>query len=173
MSLVCHSYVTRMYSYVIRMYLYVIRMSLVCTRMYSYVIRMSLVCNLMSSVCHSYLLVCHPYVTRMYLYVIRMSLVYTLCYPYVTRIYPYVIHSYVTRLWFYHEPLEHWLYQANVPSLNSLRKSENLCFSDVFRRYRKGILLWNGLMTTFHSWALIVRFIHMRAQIPVEKICSV
>ena len=60
-SLVCHSYVTRMYSYVIRMYQYVIHMSLVCTRI--------------STVCHSYVLVCHPYVTRIYSYVIRMSLV--------------------------------------------------------------------------------------------------
>ena len=47
MSLVCHSYVTRMY-------LYVIRMSPVCTRM--------------SCVCHSYVLVCHSYVTCMWFY---------------------------------------------------------------------------------------------------------
>ena len=56
MSLVCHSYTTRMYPYVIRM---------------------SLVCTLMSSVCYSYVLVCHAYVTRRYSYVICMSLVCT------------------------------------------------------------------------------------------------
>ena len=59
---------------------YVIRMSLVCTRMYCYVIRMSLVC------------------TRIYLHVIRMSLV---CHSYV-----FVSHPYVTRMWFYHEPVK-------------------------------------------------------------------
>ena len=57
MSLVYHSYVTRIYSYVIRM-------SLVCplyslchpyiTRLYSHVIRMSLVCTRMTFVCHSF-----------------------------------------------------------------------------------------------------------------------
>ena len=59
---------------------YVIRMSPVCTRMYCYVIRMSLVC------------------TRIYLHVIRMSLV---CHSYV-----FVSHPYVTRMWFYHEPVK-------------------------------------------------------------------
>ena len=67
MSVVCHSYVIRMYSHVIRMcrmsfvcHPYVTRMSSVrtrisplCTRMYSYVIRMSLVCTRVSFVCHS------------------------------------------------------------------------------------------------------------------------
>ena len=66
MSLICHSYVTRMY-------LYITRMSLVSARM--------------SSVCHSYVLVCHPHVTRMYSYVIRMSLLCTcissVCHLYV------------------------------------------------------------------------------------------
>ena len=74
MSLVFHSYATRMY-------LYVICMTLVCTRM--------------PSVCHSYVLVSHPYVTRMYSYVIRMSLVCTrmssVSHSYVTRMYSYVI----------------------------------------------------------------------------------
>ena len=98
-SLVCHSYVTRMYSYVIRVSFVCTLMSSVChsyifvcdpyvTRMYSYVIRVSLVLTGMSSVCHSYGLVCHPYVTRMGLYVIRMSLV---CHPYVTHMGSYVI----------------------------------------------------------------------------------
>ena len=88
MSLVCHSYVTRMYSYVIRMSLLFVHKSPVCT--------------CMSFVCHSYVLACHPYVTRMYSYVtciyscvIRVSLVchsYVLvCHPYVTRMYSHVI----------------------------------------------------------------------------------
>ena len=59
MSLLCHSYVTRMYSYVIRMSVVCTRMSSVC---HSYVI------TSMSSVCHSYVLVCHPYFTRMWFY---------------------------------------------------------------------------------------------------------
>ena len=85
MSLLCHSYVTRMYSYIILMSLSCTRMSsechshvLVChryvTRMHSYVICVSLVCTRMPSACHSYVLVCHPYVSCMYSYVIRMSL---------------------------------------------------------------------------------------------------
>ena len=79
-------YVTRMYSchlYAAHMYLYV-------TRMYSYVIRMSLAC--------------HPYVTLTYSYDIFMSLVCTsmssLSHSYVLVCLPYV-----TRMWFYHEPL--------------------------------------------------------------------
>ena len=98
MPFVCHSYVLACHPYVPPIYSYVIRMSVVCTRMssvcltYLHVIRMSLVCTRMSSVCHSYILICHPYVTRMYSYVIRMSLVCTCS------------HTYVTRIWFYHEP---------------------------------------------------------------------
>ena len=84
MSSVCHSHVLVCHARATRMYSYVIRMSLVChpyvTHMYSYVTRIS-------SVCHSYVLVCHPYVTRMYSYVIRI----------------YSCHSYVIRMWFYHE----------------------------------------------------------------------
>ena len=81
-SLVCHSYVTRMYSYVICM-------SLVChpyvTRMYSYVFRVSLVCSRMVSVRHSYVLVCRSYVlTRMLFYhepTYKLTLTYTLIQP--------------------------------------------------------------------------------------------
>ena len=121
---------------------YVIRMSLVCTRMslvsYSYIIRMWLVCPRMSpachpcgirmslvflvhtsdirmlygwqisSVCHSYVLVCHSYGTRMYSNVIICS---------------YDIHmalactcmQYVTRTWFYHEPVHKWLQLDSNP----------------------------------------------------------
>ena len=87
-SLVCHSYVSRMYLYVICMsfvctwmssvcHLYLLVCHLYVTRIYPCVIRISLVCTRMSSVCHSYVLVCYTYVTRMYLYVIWMSLVCT------------------------------------------------------------------------------------------------
>ena len=93
MSLICHTYVARMYPYVIYMLLVCAPILSVCTltssvchsyvlvchpyvtRMYSYVIRKSLACARMSSVCHSYILVCHLYVTYMYSPVIRMSLV--------------------------------------------------------------------------------------------------
>ena len=77
---VCHLYVLVCDLYVTPIYSYVIRLSLVCSCMYSNVIRMSLVC------------------TRMYSYVIRMSLV---CHSYVLVCYPYV-----TRMWFYHEPIK-------------------------------------------------------------------
>ena len=106
MSSVCHLHVTPMYSYVLVCHLYV-------TRMYLYVM-----------VCHSDVLVCHPYVARVYSYVISMS---SACHSYVlvcTRMssvcqlyvlvctrtlsvrhsYVLVCHSYVTRMWFYHEP---------------------------------------------------------------------
>ena len=82
MSLICHSYVTRMCPYIICMYSYVICMSHVCTRMssvyHSYVLvcngmslvytRMSSVCHCMSCICHSYVSVCHPYITRTWFY---------------------------------------------------------------------------------------------------------
>ena len=42
------------------------------------------------------------------------------------------------------------LFQANVPFLYFLKTSENLRFSDVFRRYRKGTLAWNGLR--YNMW---------------------
>ena len=80
------------------------------TRIYSYVISMSLVWTRMSFVCHSYMysyvLVCHPYVlvcTRMssvcHLYVFVCTRMSSVCHSYVP-----VCHSYVTRMWFYHEP---------------------------------------------------------------------
>ena len=69
-SLVCHSYVTRMYSYVICMPLPCARI-IIC--MYLNAIRMSLVC--ISSVCHTYVVVCHPYVFG--------------CHPYVTSMWFY------------------------------------------------------------------------------------
>ena len=115
-------------------YAYSIRMSVVRTCLssacHSYVLvynGMSLICTSMSSVCQQYALECHPYGTRRCSYVIRMSLVCTrmssvchssyelVCRSYVTLMYSYVIRmslvcgftinpSYVTRLWFYHEP---------------------------------------------------------------------
>ena len=90
MSSVCHSYVLVYYSYV--------------TLMYS-VCLMLLICTYMSSVCHSYVLICHPYVTRRYWYVIRMSLV-------CTR-----MSSYVTRMWFYHEPFKQRYYVFDLTDL--------------------------------------------------------
>ena len=91
MSSLCYSHVRVCRAYV--------------TRMYSYVILMSLVCTRMSFVCHSYVLVCHHlYVTRMYSYVIRMSLVWTRM-SFVYYSYVLVCHPYVTRMWFYHEPV--------------------------------------------------------------------
>ena len=91
MSLICHTYVARMYPYVICMLL-------VCAPILS-------VCTLTSSVCHSYVLVCHPYVTRMYSYVIRKSLVCapmsSVCHSYVLVCHLYVTHMYshVIRTW--------------------------------------------------------------------------
>ena len=38
-------------------------------------------------------------------------------------------------------------FQANIPFLCPLKTSENLRFSDVFSRYRKGKLVWNGLIS--------------------------
>ena len=76
----------------------------------------------MPFVCHSYVLACHPYVTPIYSYVIRMSVVCTrmssVCLTYlhvirslvctpmssVCHSYALVCHTYVTRIWFYHEP---------------------------------------------------------------------
>ena len=58
------------------------------------VTRMSFVCTRMPSLCT----LCHLYVTRMYLNVTRMS---SVCHSYVP-----VSHSYVTRLWYYHEPFD-------------------------------------------------------------------
>ena len=105
MSLVCHSYVTRIYSHissVFHMTSHNICMWFVCTHMsllyvfmpsvyqlyilvcrpyvtcvYFYVIRVSLMYTLISSICHTYVLACHPCVTCIYSYVIRMSPVYT------------------------------------------------------------------------------------------------
>ena len=36
-------------------------------------------------------------------------------------------------------------FQANVPCLYTLKTSQNLWFSDVFRGYGNGALAWNGL----------------------------
>ena len=113
------------------------------TRMYAHLMHMSLVwalalsiCTRMSSVCHSYVIVCHLYVTRMYSFIIRMSLLctpYVLCYSYVlichlnvTPMYSYVIRmslvgtgmsSYVTRMWFYHEPFKQRYYVFDLTDL--------------------------------------------------------
>ena len=96
------------------------------------VIRMSLECHLyvMSVVCPLYVLVCHPHATRVYSYVIRMSLDSHVlaCHPYVARTYSYVIrmslvcHSYIARMWFYHEPPTHskiWNTQESFISMSS------------------------------------------------------
>ena len=42
-------------------------------------------------------------------------------------------------------------FSTNVPLLYSLKTSENLRFSDVFRGYRSGTLVENGLMKSFDS----------------------
>ena len=78
--LLSHSYVTRMCSYFTCIYPYVIGMSFV----YSWVIRMSLV------------------YTRINLYIILVSFVCILMLS-VRHSYILVCHSYVTRMWFYHE----------------------------------------------------------------------
>ena len=87
MSLVCHSYVTRVYSYAILMSLVCTCMTFIC---HSYVLVsnvISLAYSRISSVCHS----CHLYFSRMcsyiiclacntyVIYVICMSLACTLC----------------------------------------------------------------------------------------------
>ena len=41
------------------------------------------------------------------------------------------------------------LFQANAPFLYPLKTSENLWFSDVFRRYRKETLTWNLIADNF------------------------
>ena len=101
MSSVYHSYVLVCHPFVTRMYLYVIRISLVCTRMSSICHSYVLVCL---SVCHSYVLIGHPYVTRMYCYVIRMPFV-CIRMSFVCHSYVLACHSYVTRMWFYQEPI--------------------------------------------------------------------
>ena len=115
--LVCHPYVTRMYSYVIRVSLACARVSSVC---YSYV----LVCTHMSSVSHSHVLACDPYVIRMSLVCTRVS---SVCHSYVP-----VCHSYVTRLWFYHEP-------KKIPFLDLHCKSMKwfTCESNIRSKYHK------------------------------------
>ena len=118
MSLVCHSYVTRVYSYIVCMYSYVILMSLVCTCMtficHSYVLVrnvISLAYTRISSVYHSYVIcisvacagiLSASHVTPMYFMssVCPSHVLYVmLCHSYVL-----VYHPYVTRLWFHHEP---------------------------------------------------------------------
>ena len=85
------------HSYLIVCHFFVTRVSFVChsyaNRMYSFVIRISL-CTRMSLVCHSYIFESHSYVFRISLVWTRMSFVYA------TRMY-----SYVSRMCFYHEPL--------------------------------------------------------------------
>ena len=109
MSLVCHSYVTRVYSYIICMYSYVILMSLVCTCMtfiYNLYVLVSNVISLaytrISSVCHSYVIcisvVCArilsaSHVTPMYFMssVCPSHVLYVmLCHSYVLVYHPYV-----------------------------------------------------------------------------------
>ena len=50
------------------------------------------------------------------------------------------------------------LFQANVPFLYPLKTSENRRFSDVFRGYKKGTLIWNGLISSLiqQLWSFCV-----------------
>ena len=49
-------------------------------------------------------------------------------------------------------------FSTNVPLLYPLKTSENLWFSDVFRGYRSGTFVKNGLITTFSQVLLIGSF---------------
>ena len=52
------------------------------------------------------------------------------------------------------------LFQANAPFLYPLKTSENLWFSDVFRRYRKETLTWN-LIADIILQILWIRYVHV------------
>ena len=153
-----YSYVMVYHSYVLVCHRYITRMSSVC---HSYVILISLVCTHMSSVCHSYVLACHLYANRMCSYVTCMSLACTrmplVCHLYVARMYSNAIRmslectrmssvchsyvlvwqSYVTCMWFYHEPFfcfSKVILNKFISFSIALKKLILVFFADLFTR---------------------------------------